>query len=394
MPDPNYEKRRAAIKCGIAERDLSALLIWGEPHGTFGLLNATNDIGYTTNWPIRHPGMGPTLLVIPRKGQPTLLVSGPLSAIRNAEELSDIRDIRHTSRDQFASEAKNILPTQESKSDRIGIVRLTDIPVWFYERLNSTFSAAHLIDATDVFTELRVVKSRLQVERLHHAATTADLMFKTLIDGVAPGVQRASVLADMENTAKKAGAEFATTWVASGPLGGEYPHFDPHRLRGKFEQGDMFTVGLQIIQDNYWGHSIRMGTVGEPSDEQRRVYESVREAQQTVMERAEPGVTVSELYASIQSVYQDYGYENSFRSLHGLGLRYGGPPQFPHPDGRPNPTEMSRELEPGMVFELHPNIWGGQNQDGFAALGDMVVVTDDGVELMTEFPREMAVSRT
>jgi len=390
MSESEFDKRLAAVRDLMADRDLSSLLVWGEPHGTFGLLGATNDIGYLTNWPIRHPGTGPALLVVPSEREVTLLVSGPLSATRNAEELSDVEDVRRVTQDEFATEAAAVLSTDDPDS-QIGVVRHDDIPFWLYDSLTDKLQAARLVDATEVLSVPRTTKTPAQVDRLRDAAETADRMFETLSDNVTAGTQRSAVLADMEDTAKRAGTEFATTWLAAGPLGGEHPYFEPARTRGDFEEGELFTVGLQVILNNYWGHSIRMGTVGDPSDKQRRLFSIVREAQRAVLDIAEPGVELSTLAASIQAVYDQHGYENSFRSLHGLGLRYGGPPDFPQPDEEFDPATATEELVPGMVFELHPNIWGGTDDDCFAALGDMFSVTEDGVQRLTEFPRDMMV---
>jgi len=192
----------------------------------------------------------------------------------------------------------------------------------------------------------------------------------------------------MEEAAGAAGAEFATTWISAGPLGGGHPPFDAP-AGGELRSGDLVIAGVQLIRDNHWGHAIRAGVVGDPSDEQRRLYGVVDDAREAVLDRARPGVELSELHSAVQSVYREAGHGNSFRSLHGLGLQYGGPPEFPQPGSEPDPSALSTELEPGMVFEIHPNVWGGSDGDRFAAVGDAVAITERGARRLTNADREL-----
>jgi Xaa-Pro aminopeptidase len=391
MSDPDYERRLSEIRDGMADRGLSSVLVWGEPHGTHGVLSATNDIGYVTNWPLRHPGMGVALLVVPLKDDPVMLVTGPEGGTARARSLSHFDDIRHVNPEQLAATADTVLSGHDDSDGDVGVVRLDDIPFWLYEDLSTEFSAESLVDAAAVFEQFRVVKSDAQISRLETAAETADAMFETLAERIGVGVERAAVTAEMEHTAKLAGAEFATTWLSSGPRGGTEQWMEPRQTPGTFQEGELFAAGVQVVHDDYWGHSIRMGTLGDPTPEQRGIFEVVTEAQQVIVKNAAPGVELSELYAAVQSVYESHGYGNGFRSLHGLGLRYGGPPKFPRQGSDFDRSALSMELEAGMVFEAHPNIWAGPSGDVTGALGDMVVVTEDGSEYMTTFPRELSV---
>jgi len=391
MSDSEYDKRLAEIREEMADCGLSSLLVWGEPHGTHGVLSSTNDIGYVTNWPLRHPGMGVALLVVPLEDDPVILVTGPEGGATRARDISHFDDIRRVDPEQLAETSSSILSAETTDDGNIGVVRLDDVPFWLYEELLTEFSRDSLIDASTVFEQLRVIKSDAQVSRLETAAETADAMFETLADRIGVGVERAAVTAEMEHTAKRTGAEFATTWLSSGARGGREQWMEPRRTPGTFQEGELFVAGVQVVHDDYWGHSIRMGTLGDSTPEQQEIFDVVTEAQSVIVDNAAPGVELFELYDAVQSVYESHGYGNGFRSLHGLGLRYGGPPKFPRQGSDFDRSALSMELEAGMVFEAHPNIWAGPAGDVTGALGDMVVVTENGSEFMTEFSRELAV---
>jgi Xaa-Pro dipeptidase len=81
------------------------------------------------------------------------------------------------------------------------------------------------------------------------------------------------------------------------------------------------------------------------------------------------------------------------RPGHGLGFSYEDPivtGAFFHPwefKNRPVPGTNPIELKPGMLMELHPNLYI-PNVAG-ATIGDMVAVTDSGYEILTKYPRDL-----
>jgi len=398
----DYNNRLSEVRNRMLNQELSAVLVWSLPFGTHGLLSAPNDIGYLTNWPLRHPGMGPAVLVIPAEQEPTIIVGGPEGGAIKGGHLSHF-PVKHADPDELASEAKKQLSTETDKFDTLGVSRLSDIPYAFANDLNEVFGENEIVDARHIFADLKVTKDENEISRLKDSAEVADAMFETLSENMRSGYQYSSLMVDMQHTARKMGAQFATTWLSAGPRGGSGMWMEPHRADGEFKHGDMFCTGVQLIYNDYWAHSIRMGTIGDPTDEQREIYDATIEAQEAILEHAEPGVEVSEVSEAFESVYNKYGYESSSRSMHGLGLRYGGPPQVPRDKKQReegelpvsgseySQSELSRKLKEGMVFEAHPNVSKGPSDDLKGMIGDMVLVTEDGAEIITKFPRELLV---
>jgi Xaa-Pro aminopeptidase len=94
----------------------------------------------------------------------------------------------------------------------------------------------------------------------------------------------------------------------------------------------------------------------------------------------------------LHSHYKDGEVEYS-RAGHGLGYSYEDPVvslAFPQPwDIKEPPKEKPKaiELKPGMLMELHPNLF--VPGVGGAMIGDVVAVTDTGYEILTEYPRDL-----
>ncbi|MFB6299984.1 MAG: M24 family metallopeptidase [Halobacteriales archaeon] len=388
IPDSEYTERRTRIIDRMSDRDLDAVLVWGEPHGSLGVLGAPNDIGYLTEWPLRQPGSGPALLVLPAKGEPALLVAGPKYAPVYAQDRSAIDDVRRVEPADFAAEAESVLSARGIDNDRLGVARWADLPASLIDEFTTVFGADRLTDATEIFRTVRMTKSDTAIAALETAAAVCDEMLTALGETVTAGIDHHTVLTELEAIAHGRGTEFVTTWIASGPRGGTYPAFEPVPDGASINDGDLVVVGIQLLNDNHWGHAIRTGVVGEPTSEQQALYDAVNQVRQVVLDTAAPGVDIADLHATVQSLYADAGYESCFRSLHGLGLRYGGPPAFPQSGG--NGSIPSMDLHPGMVFEIHPNVWAGPDGAAFMAVGDMAVVTETGTERLTKAPQGLA----
>ena len=114
------------------------------------------------------------------------------------------------------------------------------------------------------------------------------------------------------------------------------------------------------------------------------------------MRRGAPGREVAALAryfsTALARAFPGYG-ALTFRPAHGIGLDYSERPItdfFPQPYAAvEGPRPQRLVFEPGMVLELHPNVM--DPRAGFAALGDLCLVTAQGCEPLTRFPRDLAV---
>jgi len=141
------------------------------------------------------------------------------------------------------------------------------------------------------------------------------------------------------------------------------------------------------ILDGYCCDLTRMAYVGTPSPEARRLYESVREAQQAAIDAVRPGVLPSAIDAAARDVLIGQGLGEAFGhgTGHGLGLEVHEEPRV----GKPRPDTRESTLEPGMVFTIEP----GAYLAGFGGvrIEDDVLVTETGCEVLTSIPRDLRI---
>jgi Xaa-Pro aminopeptidase len=121
--------------------------------------------------------------------------------------------------------------------------------------------------------------------------------------------------------------------------------------------------------------------VGSVSDEHARIYEIALKAQTAALETIRPGVRAEDVHFASLEVYRSAGFGICYRTGRSVGYSYLEPPEFKEGD--------KTILRPGMTFAVD----GGITIEGEfgARVGDSIVVTDDGFEYLTPYPKQLHI---
>jgi Xaa-Pro aminopeptidase len=148
-----------------------------------------------------------------------------------------------------------------------------------------------------------------------------------------------------------------------------------------FRRGDMLVTETSAPVWGYNAELERGMVVGPPTDEQRRLFEHTVAAQEAAFAAIRPGATCADVDAAVVRYFEEHDLLPYWRQHtgHGIGLRNHEAPFLDVGD--------RTVLEPGMVFTVEPGLYD-------SALGgfrhsDTVVVTENGVELLTDYPRDI-----
>jgi Xaa-Pro aminopeptidase len=157
----------------------------------------------------------------------------------------------------------------------------------------------------------------------------------------------------------------------------------PHSLsmNATFQRGDVLVTGAGCPMWGYNSELERTMIVGKPSDRQNEFFSHMLALQQTAFDNIRPGRKCSEVDRAVRSYFEGHQLWNYWRhhSGHAIGLRYHEGPYLDSGD--------DTLLEPGMVFTVEPGLYVPE-LGGFRH-SDTVVVTGDGIELLTYYPREL-----
>lgn len=228
---------------------------------------------------------------------------------------------------------------------------------------------------------LRAVKDAGELAALRAAGAGADRSFAEIVHLPFAGRRELDVAADLARLLRENGHENVDfTIVGSGPNSAS-PHHDPSEriIRG----GDAVVLDFGGRADSYCSDITRTVFVGEPTAEQRQVYEIVRAAQQAAFEAVAPGVRAQDVDRAARAVIVEAGFGERFihRTGHGIGREVHEPPYII--EG--NETVLTE----GMTFSDEPGIYIAGRFG--VRIEDQVAVTSTGAERLNEATRDPVV---
>jgi Xaa-Pro aminopeptidase len=245
---------------------------------------------------------------------------------------------------------------------------------------------------TDGIVEgLRVKKDDHEIEMLRRGGLLLSAVALDVLQDARPGMMEQELAAKIDWRIKSAGFERCSfeTIVASGP-NSALPH--AHAGERVLRDGDLVVLDFGGVYGGYCVDLTRTVAVGRVDTEMRRVYGAVLEAQQAAIAAAKGGVRAGEIDAAARQTLARHSLAEAFghSTGHGLGVEIHEAPRVgPKREATAElPAAEDDLIEPGMVFTIEPGAyipgWGG------VRIEDDVLVTGEGIELLTNVPRQLA----
>jgi len=158
-----------------------------------------------------------------------------------------------------------------------------------------------------------------------------------------------------------------------------WAHAVAHNI--EFQPGDVLVTETSAPVWGYNAELERALVVGEPTDEMRRLFGHMVEAQQVAFRTLRPGVTCADVDGAVLRYFEDNGLLPLWRQHtgHAIGLRNHEAPFLDVGDQTP--------VEPGMVFTIEPGVYS--DEIGGFRHSDTVVVTEDGIDVLTDYPSDL-----
>jgi Xaa-Pro aminopeptidase len=157
----------------------------------------------------------------------------------------------------------------------------------------------------------------------------------------------------------------------------------PHALANNivFKVGDVLVTGASAPMWGYNSELERTMIIGEPTSRQREMFEHMKALQEVAFEQLRPGNRAGDVDRAVRSYYEEHDLMPYWKhhSGHAIGLRYHEGPFLDIGD--------ETELKPGMVFTVEPGLYSPE-LGGFRH-SDTVAITQDGMEMITYYPRDL-----
>ena len=176
--------------------------------------------------------------------------------------------------------------------------------------LQAALPESSYVSMTSTLPMLRAIKGDDELERLAVAGAAADASLEEIVTVRFAGRTESDIAADLASLLRKHGhSQVDFTVVGSGPNGANPHHEKSERI---IEEGDMVVLDFGGLKDGYGSDTTRTVHVGEPTEEERDVFEIVRRAQQAAFEAVRPGVACQEIDRAARKVISDAGYGEYF----------------------------------------------------------------------------------
>jgi Xaa-Pro dipeptidase len=258
----------------------------------------------------------------------------------------------------------------------------------------SAVTGATVIPLGDVIESMMARKSEAEVALIRESGRWCAYAHRLLQEYSRPGATEAeaslragheATLAMLEELGDAYGGGLSSSSGVSAGYRGQiglrssWAHAVAHNIR--FEEGDALVTETSAPIWGYNAELERALVVGTPNDEMRRLFDHTVAAQDVAFEAIRPGATCAEVDRAVMRYFEENDLLRYWRQHtgHGIGLRNHEAPFLDVGD--------HTILEPGMVFTVEPGVY--DSAIGGFRHSDTVVVTEDGMEILTDHPRDL-----
>lgn len=324
----------------------------------------------------------PTVLLYQRGDQPRIILpeleAGKLSAIASPM-------IAHTFNDNPASWPQVFTDAAEGFNGKhltIG-VEATRMRFMEMEYLQKAMPDASFVNAETVLGRLRVNKDEEEIFGMQKAVQIAEEALTATLPFLKPGISEQEIASELIIQMFKAGSSpelpFAPI-IASGPNSAN-PHAVPSAR--KLKRGDMVIIDWGATYENYISDLTRTFAIGEAAPEFLEIYEVVKKANAAGRNAGKPGIPAGRVDDATRKVIDQAGFGKFFthRTGHGIGM-----------EAHEQPYIFSGNeliLEKGMTYTVEPGIYLPDR--GGVRIEDNMVITAEGSQSLSSYPREMQI---
>lgn len=230
--------------------------------------------------------------------------------------------------------------------------------------------------------DIRIIKDETEFNKILTAQQIAEKSYLEVLNYLRVGVSEREIAIELEYLMKKNGAErVAFDLITITGSKTSLPHGVPSD--NKIQKGDFFTFDFGAVYDGYHSDTTRTVAIGEPDEEQKKVYDVVLKAQLAVLEKIKAGMLCSEADKIARDIISEAGYGEYFghSTGHGVGLQIHEAPTVS--------TKSETVLREGMVVTDEPGIYLPKKFG--VRIEDMICITQAGYTNFVTLSKELIV---
>jgi len=378
MPKEEGERRHRAIRELMEFRGIDCLIIAGH-QGNYGA--RASNFRYVANYAM---WFDDEYIVFPLEGE-SFMITFNSAHYDWAKRVSwiPVKTRGISGLRNYVTDIVAVVKERGYEEGTLGIVDPETMPAYVYAGLLEKLPRAKFLNARDCVSQVRMIKSPIEIEFMEKAALCADKGFEAMKAATKLGAKDRDIFNAMESALTANGAEPPSFSLhCSGPLeakGINFPYGPQDRV---LQAGDAVFNEITPSYGGYWVQLCRPICLGKPSDNLKRMFDLNVKMYHRTVELLKPGSVYGDIDAEMRAMAKKDGFDpvNAF-SLQHIGLDI-----F---DRIPRRTI----LRPGMTLVNHPWTeyppnkaeWGGHT------IGDTYVITEGKPKALTKLPLEMSI---
>lgn len=364
-------RRRAAIDALLADAGCDHLVFCGA--NRFG-----SAVQWLTQWPVTAEAVG-----VLTPGQRDALFVQHVNHVPQAKILAEKADVAWGGESTIAA-AVHVLGQRGARHDHVATVG----PLSADQHAALTAKFGRLTNLNRGYIRLRQVKSAEELDWLRIGAHFSDLGMAALRDGIKPGLNERELGDLVERAYIRHGATNVIHYIGATPMNSPDLAVPRQfaRLR-RIQAGDAVAAEISAAFWDHPGQVLRSLSLGEPNKLYRELHATADAAFDAIAAVLKAGSTPAQVI-DVSGVIEDAGFTIIDDLLHGYGGGY-LPPILGCKSRPAGPVPME-SFRAGQTVVIQPNV---VTRDGKAGVqtGEMVLITDSGIERMHSIPRGLLV---
>ena len=376
-----FKERTSEFQARMSEANIDAMLLM-DPDSIYYFTAFWGDLGVEFG--------RPSIVIMPRNEEPIIITSSIEGEM--CKRMSWISKI-HLYHDSVGREWIDPLETilEKYKNSKIAVIP-NKVPSLVLNYFHKTNWINKFKNGENILSLQRMIKSSEEIKHLRQAGQVATAMTDAARSVIAEGVSEYEIAIAAQSEGTRKAAEIIESEDVNSLMSPVIHNLQsiqsgPHTSMGhlhptvrRLKKGDpvflCFCANCHFKQLKI-GYD-RQYFVEEMSDEHARLYEIAVEAQQASIKEMKPGVTAEQVNAASDEVYKSHDMGFCYRTGRAVGYSSLEKPELKKGD--------KTILSPGMAFAVDGGI---TIPDKFGArIGDTILITQNGTECVTEYPRD------
>lgn len=322
-----------------------------------------------------YPGERMLALYINRKGNHKLFIN----ELFPLEEDLGVEKVSYNDR----QDPIEVLTSFIDKDSAIGIDK--SWPSRFLIDLMEQGSASRYVNGSFIIDDLRMIKDKEEITFLREASRLNDQAMEKLIGEISEPYSEQDLNKKLREIYRKIGGDD----VSFEPIIGFGANAaDPHHVcdNTKLREGDSIVIDIGCFKNNYCSDMTRTVFYKSVSEKAKEIYRIVQEANEKTKDFVKPGARFCDVDHVARKIIEDTGYGKYFnhRTGHSIGIEIHEPGDV---------SEVNTNLlKPGMVFSIEPGIY--LPGEVGVRIEDLVVVTENGCEVLNHYDRNLQVVKS